>query len=408
MAPLRVAFFATFFPKPQNVTMGMWAMRQAQALLRNGVDLTVVSMTPWVPRFLGSTIKRAQGWANCPAEHRWGELRVLYPRWGWYPLPGLRRWDYKHPALMHAIAWRSAARRIRRIVRELNPDVIYVNHAWLSGDIARRLKKEYGIPYVVTDLDFLEITDCENYPGRRRFVARVMRDADRVVPVSRRMEADIQRIFTGTRTTVAHYGAEPIPDSIRRVPRPPELEGKKVVFSAAAFYERKGVPLLARAFGKIARKHPSAVLRIAGSGGDGPLVEKEIADAGCADQVTLLGGQPHDRVLQELVWCDLFALFGWDEPFATVYLEAFSAGKPVACCSDGGINDVLVKGVHGLAVPPRDVDAAAHALDQMLQDDASRARMAAAAKELFESRLTWDRTAQFLIEILHSVAQRKQ
>lgn len=330
---------------------------------------------------------------------------MLYPKWTYYPLPGLRQWDYRHPALMHATAWRSAARQLERLIREVNPDVIYVNHAWISGDIARRLKKLYGIPYVVTDLDFVELTDCEKYPPRRRFVARVMRDADMVAPVSRRMEADIQRIFRGTRTTVAHYGAEPIPESIRRIPRPPELQNKKIVFSAARFFSRKGGPLMVRAFGRIAKKHPSALLRIAGTGDDVPLMEKEIADAGCADQVHLLGGVPHERVLQELVWCDLFALFGWDEPFATVYLEAFSAGKPVACCSDGGINDVLVNGAHGLAVSPHDVDAAAAALDRMLEDDAMRARMAAAAKDLFESRLTWDRTAQFLIEILRSVAR---
>ena len=99
-----------------------------------------------------------------------------------------------------------------------------------------------------------------------------------------------------------------------------------------------------------------------------------------------------------MVWADCFALVGWDEPFATVYLEAMAAGKPIICCNDGGINDVIQDKVHGLTVPPKDVEATAKALEQMLANPEQRQKMGKEAKILIERSLTWDAKAQELIQ----------
>lgn len=52
---LRVLFFASFFPKPENPWMGTWALTQAQALARQNVELLVVSCTSWLPSQLALT-----------------------------------------------------------------------------------------------------------------------------------------------------------------------------------------------------------------------------------------------------------------------------------------------------------------------------------------------------------------
>ena len=107
-----------------------------------------------------------------------------------------------------------------------------------------------------------------------------------------------------------------------------------------------------------------------------------------AGQVTLLGRLPHDQILQEMAWADAFALVGWDEPFGIVFAEAFAAGLPVICCDDGGICDLLKDGVHGFAVPPRDVQAVSNALNRLLAKPALRTRMTTAVKTLFEKELS--------------------
>jgi glycosyltransferase involved in cell wall biosynthesis len=100
-----------------------------------------------------------------------------------------------------------------------------------------------------------------------------------------------------------------------------------------------------------------------------------------------------------MVWADVFSLIGWDEPFATVYLEAAAAGKPIVLASDGGFNDVLRSGVHGISVAPRDRAAAVDALLELAGDRDRREAMGRAACDLWKRRLTWDSNADQMLRV---------
>ncbi len=277
--------------------------------------------------------------------------------------------------------------------------MIFAHHTAVNGFVARQLQREFGIPYVVTDHDFQEITYCDQFPARKALFDEVYRHASAVVAVSRRMEGDMRRIFPGVRACTIHNGVDPIPRACWDTPRPAKLVGRKIIFSAGMFYERKGIPLLVEAFGRIAGRNPDAVLRIAGDGAQRSLIEAAIRAANLQERVQLLGKVAHDVVLQEMVWSDAFALIGWDEPFATVFVEAMSAGKPIICANDGGITDVVRDGVHGRAIVPKSVDAAEEALDAILSDDAARLRMGAAAQALVAEQLTWDGNAAAMLQL---------
>jgi glycosyltransferase involved in cell wall biosynthesis len=403
---VRVLFLATFFPRPLNMLLGPWALAQAQALRRRIPDFQVVSLTPWVPTAHARATGGAAAYARCPKEHYFGELPVLYPRWILYPIQPLKRWAYPDPWRQLRWGWHSAARSLRRIVRQTKPDVIFAHHTAANGYVARQLQREFGLPYVVTDHDFDEVRDCGRFPRRRELFAEVYENASAVVAVSRRMENDMRRLFPNAPTHTVHNGVEPLPGNLRRNPRPAELSGRKVIFSAGMFYQRKGFPLLIDAFSRIAVRHPAAILRIAGDGPDRALVEEAVRKADLGDRVQLLGKLSHDAVLQEMVWSDLFALIGWDEPFATVFIEAMSAGKPLLCANDGGINDVVIDGVHGRTVPPKDAQAAAAALDRLLSDDAGRPVMGAAAAKLVDDKLTWNANANAMLALFQEAAGR--
>lgn len=398
---MRVLFLATYFPKPDNLLMGHWALKQAQALRRQGADVRVVSFTSWVPK-VAARSSGARAYAHCPRHHQFDDLPVEYPRWGVYHTGPLRQWGHREPRPQMAVGWWAARPVLRRVVREFRPDVVFAHHTAVNGYLAERLRRQTGLPFVVTDHDFGEIEDCERFPGRRAVFARVAAAASRMVAVASRMERAVRRLFPDARTVTVPNGTDPLPEDLWATDRPAEIVGRKVVFGLGAFYQRKGFPLLVRAFGRIADRHPDAVLRIAGDGIERPLVEAAVRESGLAERVQLLGALPHRRAMQEMVWSDLFALVGWDEPFATVFLEAASAGKPMVWAADGGINDVLRDGEHGIAVPPRDPNTAALAIDRLLSSPADRARMGAAARHLFDARLTWDANARTMIKLFES------
>jgi glycosyltransferase involved in cell wall biosynthesis len=390
---MRVLMLASYFPKPANPMMGNWALSQAQAFLRNGIDVSVVSGTSWIPQILARTSPGAAAYANCPPSHRWGDLTAFYPRWLFYRLESLRPLLSSNPGAFLTPTWISVKSTLLKTIERVRPELIYAHHTQVNGYLAWRLHQLTGLPYVITDHDFGEIEACRQHRGRRRFFTPILEGASRVIAVASRMERLTKEIFPKSRTQTVHNGADPLAQDALSAQRPAFLANRRILFCACAFYERKGVPLLVRAFARIAAAFPDTILRIAGDGDTRPQIETAIRETGMSARVQLLGRLPHVDVLQEMIWADLFVLPGWDEPFATAFTEALSAGCPIIYASDGGITDVAVNGTHGLAVEPRSEDSLVQALNAVLSNEPQRRTMATAARELFQQRLLWDYNA---------------
>ncbi len=405
---MKVLFLASYFPKPENPVMGTWALNQAQALMQQGVELLVVSFTSWVPPQLARTAG-AQAYANCPTEHTWpGSVRVLYPRWLYYPINPVKKWMYGNPQPYLAIANYSAQKRLIELIEQFQPDIIFCHHSLPNGWLIIHLPSQYQRPLFILEHDFDEIADCYHLPQRQAAFAKVADRAHTLMAVSKRMERDMQALFPNATTRTLHNGIHLPPPELALVPRPEEIGDRQVILSCALFAERKAMPLLIEAFAQIAPQHPEAILRIIGSGPQEDIIRQTIDRLDLQTSVQLIGKQSYARVLQEMAWADCFALVGWDEPFATVYLEAMAAGKPIICCDDGGINDVIQDGVHGLTVPPRNVQATAQALDRMLRSSEERKIMGKQAYQLIAQSLTWDKKANELVCEFNALLSKKK
>lgn len=91
---------------------------------------------------------------------------------------------------------------------------------------------------------------------------------------------------------------------------------------------------------------------------------------------------------------DVMVTTPWYEPFGLTPLEAMACGRPVIGSAVGGIPFTVVEGQTGLLVPPRDPDALATRLADLLADHERRARMGEAARKRVEQKFTWSLTAQ--------------
>ena len=255
--PLRVLFLAAYFPKPGNPLLGTWALAQAQALARrDDLEVRVVSCNAYVPRVVGHFKAGARAYSHCPPSHSWDGLQVDYPRWLVYPSGSHINWNYTHPEAALRLGWMSARRALEGIVREFKPDVIFAHHTGANGYLAMHLKRRFGMPYVITDHLFSEISHCETMPARHRTFARIVRRSSRMIAVAKRMEADTKRVFPFAKTTTIHNGAQTPTPAQWNTPRPPELQGKRVVLGASILYASKGFVPLVRAWSKIEARFP--------------------------------------------------------------------------------------------------------------------------------------------------------
>jgi glycosyltransferase involved in cell wall biosynthesis len=390
---MRILFFGAHFPRPNNPTIGTWALSQVTALRDAGNEVKVISPVAAIPAFVSKILRRGTS-ALCPPRHGWNGIETEYIRWPVFPVGPMAKWLKQWPGLFVNAAWRLSSRRFLHSAARFEPDVVFAHHGQLSGFIAAKVARQFKIPFFVTEHNFADIESCATNLKRKRHYRATIQGISRWIAVAERMRIDMNEVFPDAPAITVHNGAEQIPEEVRATPRPAELAGREVVLCATFFYPRKNVPLLIRSFDRIADKHPNALLLVIGGGDDEKGVTAAAQAATHRSRIILLGALPHAKVLQYMVWCDVFAHIGVDEPFGTVFSEAMMAGKPIIYCTDGGVTDVVVDGCHGLGVEPGSARSAEMALERLLSDSALRSRLGSAAGALANTQLTWQRNAK--------------
>src|SRR5579875_340972 len=165
----------------------------------------------------------------------------------------------------------------------------------------------------------------------------------------------------------------------------------RIVFVGQAV-ERKGLPLLLRAFEALREQVPAELTVIGPSQAE---LEPLMLDA---RGVRALGKVDDERKRAELGRADVLcapSLGG--ESFGMVLTEAFAAGTPVIASDIAGYRDVVRDGVDGLLIPPGDAQALAIALRDLYDDPRRRVELARNALAGVE-RFAWPRVAAEVLE----------
>jgi len=136
---------------------------------------------------------------------------------------------------------------------------------------------------------------------------------------------------------------------------------------------------------------PRVALLVLGDGPERAALERRAAQLDVSDRVRFLGAGTRDDVIVLFRAVDAALLTSAWENLPHTLLEALAAGTPVIATAVGGIPEVVRDEENGLLVPPRDVAAAASAIDRLVRDEVLRASLAAAAapsvEELAEPRI---------------------
>jgi phosphatidyl-myo-inositol alpha-mannosyltransferase len=196
--------------------------------------------------------------------------------------------------------------------------------------------------------------------------------------------------WTGERFYGGHYRVIPngIDLTAAAVGPKPRNERLELLFVGRA-EERKGLPVLMRAFEALRGAGVDAHLTVAGASAEE--VAHLLLDA---EGVEIAG-----RVSEEEKWrllhnADLLcapSLGG--ESFGIVLLEALASGTPVVCSDIPGYRDVVRDDVEGRLVSPGDPAALGEAIRALALRSQHRAEMAAAARERAE-RFAWPHVAE--------------
>ncbi|MGB9182751.1 MAG: glycosyltransferase [Solirubrobacteraceae bacterium] len=245
-------------------------------------------------------------------------------------------------------------------------------HSYSENKVSNGIANLFGARRVLNHLHVrIAVSEAAAWTGRRFFGGHY-----RVIPNGVHVDPEASRRAAGVATEHAGPAAE---DRLRIV-----FVGQSV--------ERKGLPLLLRAFEAL-RDHIPTELTVIGPTSE-ELAPMLLDDSG----IRVLGKVDDERKREELARADVLcapSLRG--ESFGMVLTEAFAAGTPVIASDIAGYRDVVRDGLDGVLVPPANPQALAEALRDLYEEPERRVAMARAASRDVE-RFAWPHVAEAVME----------
>ena len=298
------------------------------------------------------------------------------------------------------------SRRFDRQIAAGRFDLLHAHFGYCAR-LALPYRRRHGLPLVVT----FHGVDVAVMAGRDWMRPRwwsyalswrgLLREADLLLAASTDLRDLLLELGADpARTVVYRIGVDLSAFALRA--RPPA--GPPAVLMVGRFVEKKGFEYGLRAFARVARER-DVTLVIAGEGERRGSIEAEARAAGLASKVRFVGAVPHAEVARLLAASSVLlapsvvAANRDRDSGLLVVKEAAASGVPAIGSLHGGIPEIIDDGVTGYLVPERDVEAMASRLRALLDDDALRQRLGAAARRKMEQEYDIGRRVEVLEDL---------
>lgn len=389
---MTVLVLSEMFPNRKQPTSGTFVIEQLKALRKLGVEVAVISPTPWAPRFL-SFIPKVRRYSGVPKEEVVEGFPVLRPR---IPtLPFIRLLDFSG-----VLFYLSCRRAIKKLVRERDVSLLHVHTIGPVALGAVLCAREFQLQLVCTahgsDVNFYPHMTWSTLRASRWTVARV----DRLIAVSEMLKKKLLRLAK-REVEVVHNGADadsfvPMPKAEARKKLGVPSDRRMIVF-IGNLLEVKGLKYLLEAFARL--QTSDAMLYLIGDGQQQGELESLSEQLGIHDRVIFAGRKPHSQIPLWLSAGDCLVMSSVMEGFPTILPEAMMCEVPVVATDVGGISEIVRHRETGMLVPARDVSALASAIDTVFGDPKLTASMVKNAAVTARKRFTWMANAQQTLDI---------
>jgi len=187
----------------------------------------------------------------------------------------------------------------------------------------------------------------------------------------------------------------------------------------ATLSERKGIRYALYAIDKLRRKYPNIKLTIIGGEQLGKekaeiVINNLIRELRLEQYVTLLGFQPHNRIVTELNRSHIFLLTsytrdnGVQEGIPNALMEAMATGLPVVSTYNGGIPELVKDGVSGFLIPEKNVDILVEKMAYLIEHSECWGSLGKAGFEQVNKEHNRDRAIDALEDVFLSVLEKEK
>jgi glycosyltransferase involved in cell wall biosynthesis len=263
-------------------------------------------------------------------------------------------------------SWPFPSRRIiDAAISEFKPDVI---EYWMgrAGQFAPAAHRPRSIAWYGGYYKLSRFRNCEWHVGLTIDLLRHIREQG--VPEDRSVIIHTYADFEGA-----------APASRESLSTP---ENAPVALALARLHEKKGLDTLLDAAARL----PDLFVWIAGEGPLEAELKAQCTQLGLDHRVRFLGWRNDRGAL--LAACDVVAFPSRYEPFGTVTVDAWAAGRPLVAADAVGPAAYVKDGVNGLLIAKNDVDALASALGRVIYDKSLAAKLVEGGRASYEAQFT--------------------
>jgi glycosyltransferase involved in cell wall biosynthesis len=294
-----------------------------------------------------------------------------------------------------------------RLASRRSYDVNNTHFVFPTGPIGYGLRRISKLPYVLTargsdvpghNPNRFRLDHRLLFPAWRRIVS----DADAVACVSNDLKREIQRLLPDLAVRVIPNGVSPVGEAAappNGVVTPAERAGRILVVTR--LHEFKGVQYLLQA---VADHRLPFEIHVVGDGPYRATLERQAA--GLAGSVRFWGWLDRNQAqLRDLYHrCGIFVFPSDREGAPAALLEAMSEGLAVVAANSAGAPEVV--GDAGLLVRPRDSEAIAAALAELVTGPDTIADYGRRARQRVATHFNWRTLAERYVDLYQEVARR--
>ncbi len=264
--------------------------------------------------------------------------------------------------------------RVKKAMKEFQPDVIHVNTEWVIGYFGAMYAVHYKVPFVFTFHTMWE-DYLANYlyfipaAGARKFGRTVvkfyLKRADLIIAPTKKIESVIHDYGIERDPVILPTG---IPDSrekyslirqgsitLQILKKFPQLVGKKVLLFGGRIVKEKNLSFLYDVLVRVQQKNPKTALLFVGGGPYLEELQQLAVERGLTQSVAFAGYIPPDDMIYFYKFSQVFVFPSKTETQGLVTVEAMLTGLPVVAIGELGTVDVM-QGDNGGFMVPDDVE----------------------------------------------------
>lgn len=288
-----------------------------------------------------------------------------------------------------------------RELRKQPVDGLHAHFAWLSGAGAWIISELTEIPYSVT-------VHAYDLFRSNELVPLVCSNALRVVAISQHNRQRVERECPRAKVAVIHCGVD-LTELDRFMPDEEDDDKAFRIIAPGSLVEKKGHSTLIEACARLRDEGRLVHCTIIGSGPLENLLRHQILARALDGVVELRGAQSHEYVLDRVgrshlgVLACVVAANGDRDGIPVALMEAAALKRALVATAVSGIPELVRDGINGRIVAPRDSEALARAISQLMDDDQLRRTMGQRGREIVEHEFSLWRNAEHLHVLFHEV-----